>query len=293
MSMIRIGAKMPSSLYVLFGVVAVLILIEGCSVPESVQQTQGRSYDRVTATRTLRVAYISYPPSMIVDPNTSSFSGIFHDVLQEMAARMQLKVEYVEETSWGTMIEAVKSGRVDLVSAGIWPNSQRGRLVGFTEPLYYSPIRAFVRTDDVRFDGDLSKINDPSVKVSTIDGEMSSVIADADYPSATIVGLPQSADVAQMLLEVTTGKSDVAFVEVAVANRFLRTNQGSIRSVASVPAVRVFPNAMIVPIKDHALQSMLNTSIDELHNNGILDRIISKYEGQAGEFLRRANNYEP
>ena len=249
------------------------------------------TYDRVLKTKTIRVAYISYPPSFIKDANTGSFSGIFYEVIQEMAKRMELKVDFVEETTWGTMIESVNSGRVDVVCTGLWPNSTRGKFADFTAAVYFSPIKAYVKAGNNAFDGKLSAINSKNVTIAAIDGEMASIIANADFPNATVHGLPQTTDIAQMLLEVSSGKSVVTFVEPAVANAFLAKNAGSVKEVKNVSPLRVFPNVMMVAKGESEFLSMLNISMDELANTGTIDKIIAKYEKTPGLFLRRQLPY--
>lgn len=286
--------KRPSFSYRLIAA-ALAALVMGLAscypASDSGSATKPTAYDRVLQTKTLRVAYISYPPSFIKDAKTGKYSGIMHEVLQDIAKRMELKIEYVEETAWGTMIEVVNTGRVDLVCTGLWPNATRGKFVDFTEPVYFSPIRAYVKTGNRAFDGNLAAINSSGVKIATIDGEMTSIIANADYPDAKAEAHPQSTDIAQMLLELATGKASVTFVEPAVANGFLRTNPGMVEAVKGVDPVRVFPNVMMVAKGEGKLLSMLNTALGEAANTGVMDRIIEKYENAPGLFLRRQLPY--
>jgi len=72
------------------------------------------------------------------------------------------------------MIEAIKSGRVDVVCTGLWRLRPRGKLADFTAPLYYSTVRAYTRADNTKYDGSLNAINDPGTKIAGVDGEMSS-----------------------------------------------------------------------------------------------------------------------
>lgn len=269
------------------------MLFAGCDDKSQPSGTPKRNtaYDRILQTKRLRVAYISYPPSFIKDAKTGAYSGIFHEVLDEMAKRMELQVEYVEETAWGTMIESVRSGRVDLVCTGIWPNATRGKLVDFTDPVYFSPIRAYVKAGDGRFDGNLASINNPNVRIATIDGEMSSIISRADFGNAKTHQLAQTTEIAQLLLEVSTGKADVTFVEPAVAEAFTASNPNMIEAVKNVDAVRVFPNVMMVSKGETNLLSMLNIAMGELANTGIVDKIVTKYEKKPGVFLRRQRPY--
>jgi ABC-type amino acid transport substrate-binding protein len=249
------------------------------------------AYDRVLETQTIRVAYISYPPSFIKDTKTGSFSGIMYDVLQDIAKRLELKVDDVEETAWGSMIEEVRSARVDLVCTGLWPNATRGKFVDFTDPVYFSPVEAYVKAGNAKFDRNLAAINSPAVRIATVDGEMTSIIANADYPLAKASSHPQSTDIAQMLMEVATGKADVTFVEPAVANGFLQANPGIVEAVNGTEPVRVFPNVMMVAKGEGKLLSMLNIALSEAENAGAIDRIVAKYEAEPGLFFRRERPY--
>jgi ABC-type amino acid transport substrate-binding protein len=287
--------KFKSTMMCVLGAVAVLVLmlILGCQqqITSNNQGSSQPAFDRVINTKTIRVGYISYPPSLIKDPNSGNITGIFHDVLEEIGHRADLKIEFVEEETWGTMIEAVNSGRVDLICTGLWPNSTRAKFADFTDPIYFSPIKAYVKVGDKTFDNNLGKANDPATKIATIDGEMTSIIASTDFPKASVDSLPQSTDVSQVLLEVAGGKAALTFVEPAVAGAFLDKNPDAVQEVSGVAPVRVFPNVMMVAKGETKLVSLLNTSLGELANTGFIDQIIGKYEKTPGLFLRRALPY--
>ncbi|APF20870.1 ABC-type transporter, periplasmic subunit family 3 [Caldithrix abyssi DSM 13497] len=278
-------------LKVILSFVFVCLLLFSCDSDRSKSNylKQSKStYQRILESGKIRVGYISYPPSFIKDPNTGKFSGIFHEVLQEIGKKLQLKIEYTEEVGWGSMIEAINSGRVDLICTGVWPTTERGKHVDFTKPLYYSTVRAYVRFNDNRFDGNLTKINNPDIRISSIDGEMTSIIAKFDFPKAKEVSLTQMNDVSQVLLEVSSGKADITFVEPAIALEYMSKNPGKIKEVKNVPPLRVFPNTMIVGKGEVELLSTINIGIDELANNGFIDKIVSKYEKFPGSFQKIA-----
>lgn len=280
-----------------FALVLSLVAVTGLIGCPQQAANQPRSsqpaFDRVINTKSIRVGYISYPPSLIKDPNTKAISGIFHDVLQEIGRRADLKIDFVEEVTWGTMIEAVNSGRVDLICTGLWPNSTRAKFADFTEAVYFSPIKSYVKAGDNRFNNNLGRANDPSIKVATIDGEMTSIIAKTDFPKATDHSMAQSTDVSQVLLEVAGGKAAITFVEPAIARDFLEKNPDSVQEVSGVPPVRVFPNVMMVAKGETKLIAFLNTSLNELANTGFIDQAITQYEKVAHLFLRRALPYRP
>lgn len=264
-------------------ILAIIGITAGC---DGGSTTADPAYDRMIASNKLRVGYITYPPSFITDPNTRRFSGISHDVLLKAAENMGVEVVFVEETTWGSMIEAVESGRVDVIATGIWPTAARGKRADFTVPIFYSPVKAYVRVGDTRFDGNLGAANSPDYRIASIDGEMAATIAAADFPRARNLSLPQSTDVSQLLLNVGMGRADLTFVEPAIALAYMAKNPGQLRAVADVPSVRAFPTAYLLSKSSPRLRSTLDIAIAELINNGDVDRILARYEEHPDSFIR-------
>jgi ABC-type amino acid transport substrate-binding protein len=168
-------------------VIVLIVSLVGCSkLDELASPTKNTVYDRVLKTSEIRVGYISYSPSFIKDPNSGELSGIFYEVIESAVRNMDIKLNYTEEVSWGTMIEALNTGRVDIVVTGIWPTSTRGKKADFTNPIYYSVVRAYTKAGNTSFDGNKDMINSNDITISTIDGEMTSIIASSEFPNDKI-----------------------------------------------------------------------------------------------------------
>lgn len=231
----------------------------------------------------IRVGYIINPPSFLKDPNTGQLTGIFYDALEQAGKNLGLEINWVEETGWGTMVEGLEANRYDMVVGGIWPSSIRSKRVDFTIPLYYSTIGVYVRPGDVRF-ADLEEINTPDITISTIDGEMSSIIASTTFPNAKVLSLSQDTQLSQLLLNVKTGKADVTFVEKIIAEEFLANNPGSVQNIVPNNPIRTFGNTIVVPKNQDGFKTMLNTALEELLTSGEIDTLLRKYEKYPGSF---------
>jgi len=249
-----------------------------------------RVYARVLNSGVIHCAYATYPPGLVKDPNTQKVSGAFADVVESAAAGLGLKVEWTTEVGWGSMIEGLEADRYDMVCGPVWANSTRARLADFGAPIYYSAIGAYVRKGDHRFTN-LALINDPKVKIATIDGEMSSIIAASDFPKASQVSLPQLSDNSQMLLNVQSGRADVTFVETIVADQYLAHNPGTIENLNLDHPIRVFPTTVMFRKGEPKLKSMMDVAIQEQINAGILDKVFKKYGLPKGSFLPPAQPY--
>lgn len=245
---------------------------------------------KVLASKEIRVGYVVYPPQLIKDPNTGQLSGIFYDALNEAGAKLGVKVNWVAETGWGTMLQDLKAGRFDMIGSPVWQSSPRSTQASFTIPLMYSVIGVYARPGEHRFDNDYAVINSPSVKISVIDGELSQTIAKEQFPKAQIVSLPQNASVSQSMLNVASGKADVAFIELPLANDYLKSNPGAIRNVQPANPLRINGNVMVLPQNQATFKEMLDTAIGEELNSGYIDSLVEKY-GQKGQLYPVARSY--
>jgi len=244
----------------------------------------------VLANGEIRAGYVVDPPAMIKDPNTGELSGIFYDTLEAVGENLDLKINWVEEAGWSTMIEGLKAGRYDIIVTDLWPNAARAKNIDFTIPLYYSTIGVYTRSAENRFT-DLPSINNSDITVAIIDGEMSAFIAQENFPNANIISLPQDTPVSQLLLNVVTNKADVTFVQPAIAEEFLANNPSSVKNIAKDNPIRSFGNTMGVPKNQAGFASMLNAALEELLNNGTIDQLINQYEKYPGSFYPVAKPY--
>ncbi len=250
-------------------------------------------YDRVMRTGVLRCGYTPWPGLLDVDPNTKKLSGVFVDYMSELANSMQLKIEWVAEVVFGEIPAALDLGRFDVHASGAWTNPVRGKFVDNVMPVGYQYVSAFVRADDARFDGDMDKLNDGNVSLSTIDGEASSMIAATLFPLAKTISNPQGTDASQMLLDVLYGKADVAFTDKSMLHKVMANNPGKIREVKMDYPLQVYGNVIWVKKGENKLKTMLDIATAQLINNGTVDRILAKYETVSGMFLRPSPGFQP
>ncbi len=71
-------------------------------------------YDRVMKSGKIICGYGIYDPSLIKNPNTGEFSGIFYEVTNELGRRLGLEIEWAEETGYGVIAEGFRTNRFDV-----------------------------------------------------------------------------------------------------------------------------------------------------------------------------------
>jgi polar amino acid transport system substrate-binding protein len=92
----------------------------------------------------------AYPPLQFVDPKSGSAIGWEYDAMNEIARRLNFKVEY-QNTSWDAMIQAVSDGQYNIGMTGITIKDDRKQKVDFSDPYMRSQQFMLVRGDENRF----------------------------------------------------------------------------------------------------------------------------------------------
>jgi polar amino acid transport system substrate-binding protein len=250
------------------------------------------AYQRVMRTATLRCGYVVHPPHVSKDPATGAMTGAIVDVMNEAGKLLKIKVEWPEEVGWGNTVEALTSGRIDAICTDYWMNPVEGRYVGYSMPLFYETVMAYVRADDHRFDVNLEAFDDPAVTVAATDGSLSGIIAQQDFPKVKIASLANMTDTAQVLKEVDAGKADAAFVAAMDGLRFEQNNPGRLKNLTPDRPLRAFPATIALPQQDIALKVMLDSAFVQLLYSRFVDKTLTKHGMPADAVFRVARPYE-
>jgi polar amino acid transport system substrate-binding protein len=260
----------------------------GGAVPANATQNV---YDRIMQSHEIRCGYVNYPPLLSKDPNTGKFSGIGVEIMERIAEMLNVKLQWVEETSWAHYIEGLNTNRFDMLCGlDFFPPSVAGKVEG-TAPLFYAGIGIYKRADDTRFPEGFRNFNDPNITISAIDGSISMQIKNADYPDAQLLSMPAMTDYSTILLNVVDKKADVTFVERAVAHAYLKANPGKLVNIASDKPLRVFSYFIPFRIGETKLKATMDGLINLMRENGEIDKILDKYEEGTPSFYRAAKGY--
>src|SRR5438445_2762092 len=75
----------------------------------------------------------AYPPLQFIDPKTGKQIGWEYDAMNEIAKRLNFKVEY-QNTSWDAMIQAVSDNQYNVGMTGITIKDDRKQKIDFSDP---------------------------------------------------------------------------------------------------------------------------------------------------------------
>ncbi|HEY1095918.1 MAG TPA: transporter substrate-binding domain-containing protein [Alphaproteobacteria bacterium] len=233
------------------------------------------AFERIQRTRTIRCGYYIYPPVTYKDGNTGKLSGLSVDMMDRIAKRADLKVEWVQEVNFGDWQEGLRTKRYDLACTPMWPNTAIGQVVYFTKPFFYSGIYPIGRGNDNRFNK-LEDLNKPNVTVSVQEGNDGYYLAPDVFPQAKKITVAASTSGNMVIQDVVTKKADFVLLDKNAVNEFNSTNPDAIKVLVDHP-VKMMPFTLAVGVGEDAFLQFINNATDEMILTGEIDRLVKKW----------------
>lgn len=234
-------------------------------------------FDHVMRTGTIRCGYAVWHPALIKDPNTGVLSGYDYDVVNAVGEVLGLKVEWVEETGWGTATEALASRRFDMACNSFWGPPGRTRAVMMSVPFIHHPL--FVVTNDkIKPEGaGVHWLNSPAYKMLILRGTIGENEAKMVFPNAHTLDAAELSSDGNALLDVSLGKADFTIANLTPIQRFLEHGGKGIKIIE--PAYAVVGGMLLLPPDDVRFKHMIDSALSYLIDSGKTAAILRKYMG--------------
>lgn len=235
------------------------------------------AYDRVMASGKIRCGYGVNPPWIYRDLQTGEISGVIVDIMEAVAKKVSLELEWPEETGWGNLPASLQSGRVDVSCSTLWNDPARGRQVAFTDPVFYQALYPYAVSEKaIQFDS-IEKINSADVKISVQEGDFGFFLAQRLFPKAQIVSISQGTPWSDTALNVITGKADIMFSDDVMISDFNKNNEKKLQKTSLSKPVAVYGNALAVGIGQSELKEVMQTAVRFLVQTGEIEQITREF----------------
>ena len=211
------------------------------------------------------------------DVNTGERKGFFVDVMNAVALRLALKVNFQEIGSFATGFEELKSGRYDMLCASLasFP-ANYGKML-FSEALFYDPL--YVYGDATRDYGAVTKVddlNDPKWRLAAMDGELGGMFGPIVFPKITMQMASQTAGFSALFMDLFSHKADLVMLTKAAAVAYEASNPGKLKQIIAVPVAN-YPIRFVFKPDDARLRDVFNMVIEDMRADGSLAALLKKY----------------
>lgn len=250
------------------------------------------AFDRVMRTGIIRCGYYVFPPVTIRDPNTNKMSGFSVDMMERLAERAALKVEWAEEVTFGNWVPAMQAGRFDMICTPMWPDLPQAKAVTFTHSLFYAGKYPAVMANDPRFTDatTLADLNNDKFTFVAQEGNMTLNTTKIAVPKAKLYVLAANADGGDYYQSVVAKKGDAVIVDSNGLQQWNKNNPDNkmkFIDIRNPVTLQQFP--LVVRRGESDLLEFLNLAIDEMNNAREIDAILRKWEPEPGKTYLRVN----
>jgi polar amino acid transport system substrate-binding protein len=224
----------------------------------------------------------AYFPLNFEDPATGQGIGLEYDVFNEIAKRLNAKVEW-SLMAWDPMIEAVRQGQFDVGMDGISITAEREEVIDFSEPFISVDQYMLVRADEERITGPESFTPDSGLLIGAQTGTTSFYTAIYDFLGAESEEDPRVKSFDSFGAAVAALKSgdvDMVLADTAASQGYMGADPGAFKTVGE--PVKTDPLGFIfTPGSD--LVAPANAALAQMKGDGTLDALINKWFFEYGQ----------
>ncbi|TDQ64497.1 polar amino acid transport system substrate-binding protein [Maritalea mobilis] len=259
----------------LLGLVMASVAAIAPATAQDLPDLQGRTIVAVTEN--------AYTPLNFVDPTTGQGIGWEYDAFNEIAKRLNAKVDW-QLSSWDTMIQAVRDGQFDVGMDGITITEERATQVDFSQPYMTSEQFMLVRADEGRFASSAEFAANPNLLFGAQAGTTNFYVAIYDVLNGDEanprVKLFETFGASVQALK--SGDVDSVLMDNTSAQGYIGANPGAFKVVGDALGTEQF-GFIFTPGSD--LVEPVNAALQSMEADGTLEKLNQKwfYEYKANQ----------
>ncbi len=212
-----------------------------------------------------------YPPFEwhLVKDGKDTVVGYDIDISNAIAEKLGVKLE-VKEMEFGSLVAAVKTGKIDMAIAGMNPTEERAKEVDFSKVYYETDIIAVIRKSDASKYTTFESLD--GAKVGAQKGTVQEEIAIKNLPKAEVISQPKNNT---LILALQQNKVDAVVMDKVVAEEFIKGDDTLMVAPFATPAEKS-GSAVAVQKNNEAFLAEIQAVLDELASSGQLDKFMVK-----------------
>jgi polar amino acid transport system substrate-binding protein len=211
-------------------------------------------------------------PFTFLDTKTNTIQGVMVDIVTEVGKDAGFAVT-IEPMQFSTLIAALTSSKIDLISAAMYITPARREVVEFSEPIYSYGEGLIVPKADGK---EYKAFED--LKGETVGAQVGTVYVEPLKKTGLFADVKVYDTIADIMRDVNTGRLKAGFGDYPIlAYNVKQGNFPDMRVVTSYKSVVVGSIGIATRKTDTELLKKVNTSLAKLKANGTIDKILAKW----------------
>jgi len=223
---------------------------------------------------------VGYPP-FIMTNDDGRIIGFDHDVAEAIGHVLKRPIEW-KDMAFDALLIALQQGKVDMIIGGISISQERKKR-GLLVPYYggiTNSVSVFCRKNDSRSFRSIDDLAHSGLTVCIQSGNSFEEILD------TIKGVTVKtfADLAELVLEVQYGKSDIGMLDPDTVRILVEKNRGLVRHMIVLPReLHVEGFGIGIAPHNQALRLCVKKALATLKRHKVLEILATKWFGAKKE----------
>ncbi len=258
------------------------ILLIACDTTQSnntnqptAQVEKVNTLDAIKKRGVLRVGYLVWNPTVKKDLKTGELSGIYPDMVAEIAKAMNVKISW-HETTLANFAAGLQSDQFDFSVGPTFITIPRSLAVSFSQPVAYVGNSGVVRSNSKLRPSSINDLNKQSMRIAVLQGQAMEEYCRRNAPKADLV-IISGADLTAPLLAVSSGRADIGLMNSVTVAQYAAEHPEVSTVLMGDKQIEVLPLAWTTRIGDNDLLGFLNSSITYFKSTGKLNEYQIKY----------------
>ncbi|GAA3705420.1 transporter substrate-binding domain-containing protein [Zhihengliuella alba] len=206
-----------------------------------------------------------YRPFTYLDPETGEYEGIDITMVEDLASRMDVEVEYVQ-TTWKDLMPDFLT-QCDIGVGGISISLERAEQAFYTEATLDEGKTPITLCENVEKFDTIEEINQPGVRSITPIGGTNEKFAEEHYPEGEIIRFEDNNAIFD---EIIAGRADVMTTD-ASETRWVANEKPELCAVHPDEPFNFSQKAYLLPQGDEAFQEYVDQWLNMAENDGTYD----------------------
>lgn len=230
--------------------------------------------DEIRAAGTMKVCTTGdYRPFTYLDPTTKQYTGIDITMAKDLAASLEVDIEWVK-TSWPTLMQDAIN-RCDIAVGGISINTARAQRAFFSAPIIEEGKTPITLCENVEKYDTIEEINQPGVRSITPVGGTNEKFADKNYPQGTVIRWDDNNTIFDQII---AGKADVMTTDASETVWVAKTHP-ELCAVHPDKPFDYFGKAYLLPRGDVVFKEYVDTWLTMAKKGGTWDAATKPWFG--------------
>ena len=255
-----------------------LLVMFACNTENksSTNDSKETTIEKIIKKGKMDVGYLTWNPTVIKNLNNDSLSGIYVDMVNEIAKNLKVDVEW-HQTSLSTFIAGLNSYQFDFSVGATFITIPRSTSVLFTDPVLYVGNSAVVSTKMKDKPQTIEDVLNGDYKIAVLQGQAIYEYFKYQTDEERILVISGS-DLTAPLAAVSSGQADIGFMNSVTVQQYAKEHSQVTPVLLGDNQIEILPLAWTVRQNDIELLNFLNSSLTYLKSTGRLANYQRQYE---------------